>query len=237
MSSATLVARRARRAAAVSLVAVAALSLSACGNDKDDNGAAANGSSSAASAGASGPDEASGSHSGTGSGSESAGTSAGGGGGHGKGTAAAPASNLSPRSASDRCAAADMSLRVGDADAGAGNIHYPLVFTNTGKKTCSLGGYPGVSLLAGDGQQVGSPAKREGGKGSVVRLAPGKSAYAALRTINDGLKDAPCWKTGKIVKAYAPGSKDAMTARTSGLRVCGDTFTVGALQPGTGPQG
>ncbi|MEV0278857.1 DUF4232 domain-containing protein [Streptomyces sp. NPDC050610] len=229
MSSATLVARRARCAAAVSLVAVAALSLSACGDDK---AGAATGSSSAASAGGSGAGTSS--ESGSGSGSDAAGTA--GGGGHGKGSAAAAASNLSPQSASDRCEAADMSLRVGTGDVGAGNIHYPLVFTNTGKKACSLGGYPGVSLLAGDGQTVGSPAKREGGAGGVVRLAPGESAYAALRTINDGLKDSPCWKTGKIVKAYAPGSKDAMTARTSGLRVCGDTFTVGALQSGTGPQ-
>jgi hypothetical protein len=125
-----------------------------------------------------------------------------------------------------------MSLRLGDADPGAGNIRYPLVFTNTGKSACTLRGFPGVSLRAGDGQQIGAPATHEGAAGRVVKLAPGQSAHAVLHTLNDGVKDVPCRPTAKIVYVYAPGSTDAMTARTEGLRVCGDTFTVTAVTPG-----
>ncbi|MEU0837875.1 DUF4232 domain-containing protein [Streptomyces sp. NPDC005962] len=134
-----------------------------------------------------------------------------------------------------RCEASAMSLRVGNADMGAGNIRYSLVFTNKGKSACTLNGFPGVSLLAKDGQTIGKAAEREGAVGKPVTVAAGGSAHAVLHTINDGLSDKPCWKSASLVQAYPPGSKDAMTARvSSGLRVCGDEFTVTAVTSGAG---
>ncbi|MFD7503816.1 DUF4232 domain-containing protein [Streptomyces sp. NPDC059850] len=134
-----------------------------------------------------------------------------------------------------RCESSSMSLRVGNADVGAGNIRYSLVFTNKGKSACTLKGFPGVSLLAKDGQRIGKPAEREGAAGKPVTVAAGGSAHAVLHTINDGLSDKPCWKSASLVQAYPPGSKEAMTARVaSGLRVCGDEFTVTAVESGAG---
>jgi hypothetical protein len=134
-----------------------------------------------------------------------------------------------------RCESSSMSLRVGDADMGAGNIRYSLVFTNKGKSACTLNGFPGVSLLAKDGQTIGKPAVREGAVGKPVTVAAGGSAHAVLHTINDGLSDKPCWKSASLVQSYPPGSKEAMTARvSSGLRVCGDEFTVTAVSSGAG---
>ncbi|MFI0816863.1 DUF4232 domain-containing protein [Streptomyces sp. NPDC021098] len=134
-----------------------------------------------------------------------------------------------------RCESSAMGLRLGRADVGAGNIHYSLVFTNKGKSACTLNGFPGVSLLAGDGQTIGKPAEREGATGKPVTVPAGGSAHAVLHTINDGLSDKPCWKSASLVKAYPPGSKEAMTARVaSGLRVCGDEFTVTAVTSGAG---
>jgi len=136
---------------------------------------------------------------------------------------------------SGRCESSSMGLRVGRADIGAGNIRYSLVFTNKGKSACTLNGFPGASLLARDGQTIGKPAEREGAKGKPVTVPAGGSAHAVLHTINDGLSDKPCWKSASLVQAYPPGSKDAMTARvSSGLRVCGDEFTVTAVEPGAG---
>ncbi|WP_234009929.1 DUF4232 domain-containing protein [Streptomyces sp. SA3_actF] len=80
-----------------------------------------------------------------------------------------------------------MRLVLGRGDVGAGNIHYSLVFTNTSGRTCVLSGYPGVSHLAGDGAQIGAPAKREGGAGSSVRLAPGAKAHSEVHTLNGGV--------------------------------------------------
>ncbi|MEU1801768.1 DUF4232 domain-containing protein [Streptomyces sp. NPDC019937] len=134
-----------------------------------------------------------------------------------------------------RCESSSMSLRVGNADIGAGNIRYALVFTNKGRSACTLNGFPGVSLLAKDGQTIGKAAEREGAKGKPVTVPAGGSAHAVLHTINDGLSDKPCWKGASLVKAYPPGSKEAMTARVaSGLRVCGDEFTVTAVAAGAG---
>ena len=132
-----------------------------------------------------------------------------------------------------RCESSSMSLRVGNADIGAGNIRYSLVFTNKGRSACTLNGFPGVSLLAKDGQTIGKPAEREGSAGKPVTVAAGGSAHAVLHTINDGLSDKPCWKSASLVRAYPPGSQEAMTARVaSGLRVCGEEFTVTAVSSG-----
>ncbi|MET8012386.1 DUF4232 domain-containing protein [Streptomyces sp. NPDC005271] len=133
-----------------------------------------------------------------------------------------------------RCTSAAMSVRVGAADIGAGNIRYPLVFTNKGDRACTLSGFPGVSLLAKDGQAIGRPATREGGAGAPVTLAAGAGAHAVLHTVNDGVSDKPCWDNAALVRACPPGSKEAMTARVSRLGVCGDEFSVTAVSPGAG---
>ncbi|ANZ14405.1 DUF4232 domain-containing protein [Streptomyces noursei] len=224
---------RGRRVAAGSLIAVTALTLSACQNGTDS---ASSQSSSAAAPATSSASRAQGAPS-TGGSPQSAGNaarpssvakpSAG-----TSGVPSASQANPSAMTASDRCTAENMSLRLGRTDVGAGNIRVPLVFTNKGKKACSLRGYPGVSLIQRDGSAVGTPASREGGAGGSVRLQPGQSAHAVLHTVNDGVSDIPCWKDSQIVFVYPPGSKESMTTNSGGLRVCGGTFTVTAVEVG-----
>ncbi|MFE0193511.1 DUF4232 domain-containing protein [Streptomyces sp. NPDC059008] len=239
---------RGRRVAAGSLIAVAALALTAC---QDGNGTASRPSSAAApvtsqnqesgsAAEASGAQQPSSAGQQSAAGKEStagekpsanSATVPG-----GKATGGAPsasASHTSAMTASDRCTAADMSLRLGAADIGAGNIRYPLVFTNKGKKACTLRGFPGVSLIQRDGSPVGKPATRSGGAGGSVRLQPGQSAHALLHTVNDGVTDTPCWKDSQIVFVYPPGSKESMTTGSRGLRVCGGRFDVTAVEAGS----
>lgn len=236
--------RRGRKAATATLIAAAAaLALTAC---QDDGSGVKSGAPAAPSAAS---DSGSASGSASGSSSDAAGSAEADGGGSAaaqspsgqapKGTAvrtasARTAASASTDTSSDRCTADEMGLRLGRADVGAGNIRYPLVFTNNGKTSCTLRGYPGVSLIQRDGQMIGRPATREGAAGKAVTLKPGGSAYAVLHTIQDGLNDEPCWKSPYLLQTYPPGSKDAMTLRTSGLRVCGGEFTVTALEPGTG---
>ncbi|WP_438484173.1 DUF4232 domain-containing protein [Streptomyces sp. S186] len=223
---------RGRRVAAGSLIAVTALTLSACQNGTDS--ASSSRSSSAAAPATSG---ANGAPSNGGGSAQSAGNaprpsgvakpSAG-----RSGVPNANQANPSAMTASDRCTADNMSLRLGRTDIGAGNIRVPLVFTNKGKKTCSLRGFPGVSLIQRDGSAVGTPASREGGAGGSVRLKPGQSAHAVLHTVNEGVSDIPCWKNSQLVFVYPPGSKESMTTNSGGLRVCGGTFTVTAVETG-----
>ncbi|MFC6067257.1 DUF4232 domain-containing protein [Streptomyces ochraceiscleroticus] len=228
--------RRGRKAATATLIAAAAaLALTAC---QDDGSGVKTGASAPSSAAASDSGSASGSSSAA-SGSSSEAASQSPSGQAPKGTAvrtasARTAAAASTDTSSDRCTADEMGLRLGRADVGAGNIRYPLVFTNNGKTACTLRGYPGVSLIQRDGQMIGKPATREGAAGRAVTLKPGGSAYAVLHTIQDGLNDEPCWKSPYLLQTYPPGSKDAMTLRTSELRVCGGEFSVTALEPGVG---
>lgn len=237
MSLTTKTLGRGRRVAAGSLIAVAALTLTAC---QDGTGAASRPSSAAAS----------GTSQEAGSGAKPSGSTTGGAqqsaGGERPSANSASAgskakgnvpgttqSHASAMTASDRCTAANMSLRLGASDIGAGNIRYPLVFTNKGKKACTLRGFPGVSLIQRDGSPVGKPATREGGPGGAVRLQPGQSAHAVLHTVNEGVSDIPCWSRSQLVFVYPPGSKESMTTGSRGLRVCGGQFDVTAVQAGS----
>jgi hypothetical protein len=63
----------------------------------------------------------------------------------------------------------------------AGTNFYPLEFTNTSGHTCSLFGYPGVSVISRTGQQLGSPAGWGSLRGAQrVVLAPGATAHTVL---------------------------------------------------------
>jgi len=232
---------RGRRVAAGSLIAVAALALTACEGGPD----AASRPSSAAAPASSHDKQSGGSSSSHGSAEPSGAKAQSSPGGQrpsakaakpgGRPTGKAPGAaeaHTSAEATSDRCTAANMSLRLGAADAGAGNIRYPLVFTNKGTKPCSLRGFPGVSLINRDGSPVGKPATRDGGAGGVVRLQPGQSAHALLHTLNEGVSDTPCWGKSQIVFVYPPGSKESMTTGSRGLRVCGGRFEVTAVEAG-----
>ncbi|MFE2597598.1 DUF4232 domain-containing protein [Streptomyces sp. NPDC059396] len=142
-----------------------------------------------------------------------------------------PSSAPSALSAS-RCTADRLGLSLSAPDAGAGNIRYDLRLINKGPAACVLLGFPGVSLLAGDGAMIGRPATREGERLPAVRLAPGGTADVTLHTLNKGINGTSCWPAPALLRIYPPGSKDAMTLRTDLPVVCGGTFTTTAVRSG-----
>jgi hypothetical protein len=95
------------------------------------------------------------------------------------------------------CKVADLGGTLGESEGAAGTLYRALVFTNTGRRTCTIQGFPGVSFVAGhDGLEVGDPAVRNGVKGPAVRLRPGSSAAAPLGFTNLGALDpAQCKPT------------------------------------------
>lgn len=144
------------------------------------------------------------------------------------GSASAPSVRGSVTSGS-RCTVTDLRMRLGPADHGAGNVYYPLRFTNTSGRTCTLDGYPGVSLIRGDGSVIGRPADRQGPRGTLVEVAPGRTVEADLHTLNEGIRSGGCWRKPTFLMVYPPGSTASMTLATSSPLVCGDTFDVGAV--------
>lgn len=140
-------------------------------------------------------------------------------------TKAAP----SQAAAAARCTVTGLKMTLGRGDPGAGSIYYPLDFTNTTTHACTLDGFPGVSLLRGDGSVIGKPAGRQGAKAAAVRIAPGQTVEADLHTLNQGIKGDSCWRKPTLIMVYPPGSTESMTLATSNPVVCGDTFDVGPV--------
>jgi hypothetical protein len=72
-------------------------------------------------------------------------------------------------------------VAVDQGNGTAGTTYYPLEFTNTSQRACSLFGYPGVSAISRTGQQLGSPASWGSLSGArEVILEPGATAHTIL---------------------------------------------------------
>lgn len=82
-----------------------------------------------------------------------------------------------------QCSASDLGVWVANdqLDAAAGTFFYPLEFTNISRRTCVLFGFPGVSALGPNGQELGAPAAWDRTVAArTVVLAPSATAYASL---------------------------------------------------------
>ncbi|MEV0978815.1 DUF4232 domain-containing protein [Streptomyces sp. NPDC049915] len=141
------------------------------------------------------------------------------------GGAAAAAVAAQPASAAvPTCAASNLYLSMGRQDHGAGQLYWPLRFTNTGTGSCALRGYPGVSVLDVAHRQTGPAATRTGQSVATVTLRPAQTVSAVIHTTN-GPIGGPCRPTGTYLRVYPPGSRQALLVPAS-LRVCSNVFTV-----------
>ncbi len=135
---------------------------------------------------------------------------------------------------SSRCRIGELSLSLGTPSPGAGQIYIPLVLRNSGSRTCTVFGYPGVSLLDASSNQIGQPATREPtNTPTTITLTPGSSASSALHTINEGISTtSPCLVPSTQVRVYPPDETQPIVF-PGVIRVCGGVFSVTALVPGT----
>lgn len=123
-----------------------------------------------------------------------------------------PKTRPRPAATSKWCTPADVTASLGESEGTAGTTYRALVFTNTGRRTCVIQGFPGVSFVAGDdGHQVGAAAAWDGSKGPAVVLAPGKTATAPVGITNIGVFDeAECLPTDvRGFRVYPPQSATA----------------------------
>lgn len=125
-------------------------------------------------------------------------------------TSTTTASTSSTASGPTGCRATELSGELGPSNAGAGQVYTPLVLRNTGATTCTVRGFPGVSLLDADGVQLGEPATREGPEGDTVTLAPGEAASATLHTANEGLGET-CTPPSSAMLVFPPDQTEALT--------------------------
>jgi hypothetical protein len=119
------------------------------------------------------------------------------------------------------CTSSQLSVSVGQSQGAAGSLIVPLVFQNTGSTTCSLQGYPGVSIVGTGGAQLGPAAARTGQATPLVTLPTGQTTMAIFRQANPGnLNCTPVSATG--FRVYPPNQTAALFAADSSLTTCPD---------------
>lgn len=149
----------------------------------------------------------------------------------GSGTAAAAA-----------CPSADLGVTAAATQGTAGSVYATVTFTNRGSRTCSLYGYPGVSIgTGGPYHQVGFAAvENPSPPRELVTLSPGAVASAVLQVAEAGNYSASQCRPERTseMKVYPPNQTQALYTPFSATGCAGSVrlLTVSVVQPGHAPQ-
>lgn len=117
------------------------------------------------------------------------------------------------------CNADELTVAVEDGgdSSGAGTLAYNIVLTNSGKRTCTLFGFPGVSLVNDNGNQIGSPAER--GTNYVeerLTLQSGTKVKAVVSIANStNFPDGQCKAGATKLRIYPPNDTGYLSVATS----------------------
>jgi hypothetical protein len=142
--------------------------------------------------------------------------------------------------AAPACATSSLHVKLGVAQGYAGGVYQVIDFTNTSKSTCTLYGYPGVSLVSGPPyKQIGLAAGRSPTTPvKPITLATGATANALLRIV-DALNypSASCQPTKATALRVYPPNQTAPAYLPSTSNGCAnpvEIMNVGAVQAGSG---
>jgi Protein of unknown function (DUF4232) len=111
------------------------------------------------------------------------------------------------------CKTTDLDAATGGSNGAAGSIYVAINLTNVGGATCTLYGYPGVSLVDSSATQIGAAATRSQlHTAALVTLAPGAKANFTLQ-IGEAVNypSGTCKPTqGADLKIYPPNQTQAL---------------------------
>lgn len=126
----------------------------------------------------------------------------------------------SSTSPEDRCHTSELTPALDSTDGAAGTTYYTISLTNTGTRTCTLYGYPGVSLIADT--QIGAPAQRlTDTPEKIIALAPSDSAHFTLGVEQAGKYSCQTLNATGF-RIYPPDEKDPLDLQQPGLTGCQD---------------
>ncbi len=138
------------------------------------------------------------------------------------------------------CPTRDLAAKAGVSQGAAGSTYVALDLTNIGSVTCTLYGYPGVSLAGGKPvRQIGlAAAESTATPRQLVTLTPGAVANALLRIVSAaGYPKSACRPaSATYLQIYPPNQTTPIylgytaTACAKPVRL----LTVGVMQPGSG---
>jgi hypothetical protein len=155
--------------------------------------------------------------------------------------ATTPASSLSPATTGPApCATSGLNVTLGPSSGYAGGVDQTIVFTNTSGATCTLYGYPGVSLVSAPPHtQIGLAAQRSSTTPvKLITLASGATASAVLQVV-DALNfgTATCSPTKAAFLRIYPPNQTAPVYLADASEVCAQpvqTLFISAVQAGSG---
>lgn len=160
------------------------------------------------------------------------------------GTATTPVTTPSPSfspavSGTPACPNGSLQVKLGLANGYAGGTYQVIDFTNTSGATCTLTGYPGVSLVSGPPfVQIGLAAKR-GGTAPVkqITLAPDATANALLQIVDAlNFPTATCSPAKATdLRIYPPNQTLAvfLPSQSQGCAQPVQVLFIGAVQAGS----
>jgi hypothetical protein len=159
-----------------------------------------------------------------------------------------PRTSRSPHAVVTSCTMAQIQVRLDTRSAGvaAGSSFIPLDFTNIGPASCTLGGFPQVSVAAGStGKLLGAAATLD--RSAAARpmvLSSGQSAHIWLRLVD--VANIPATRCDPVAAAglrvslpgQQPGTYVAHSMTTCAKPVTGtDVLTVEPFRPGAARPG
>jgi hypothetical protein len=128
-------------------------------------------------------------------------------------------------------------LGIGNGTAAPHHLTYPLEFSNVGRFTCSLFGFPGVSGVF-NGHQVGGAAAHLGSRFLAI-LAPGQTAHAPLTIIAAGSVAGCVTRPSTRLRVIAPNQTGSTIISGFTYTACTNrtTLAVQSVRYGTGIPG
>jgi len=138
------------------------------------------------------------------------------------------------------CATRDLKVAAGLAQGAAGSVYQVIDFTNISGATCTLFGYPGVSLVSGPPYaQIGLAAKRTNtAPVKQITLAPDATANALLQIVDAlNFPASTCSPTKSTNLRVFPPNWTAsvyLPYATEGCAKPVQTLFIGAVQAGSG---
>jgi hypothetical protein len=157
-------------------------------------------------------------------------------------SSAAPASSPSSPAAAGPgpCPTRSLQVKLGASQGTAGSVYTTIVFTNISNVTCTLYGYPGVSLqTARPLHQIGKPAKENPATPrKLITLQPQTTANALLQIADAGNYPAgTCGPTtAHYLQVYPPNQTTPayIKYKTEGCSKPVRLMTVDVVKPGSG---
>jgi hypothetical protein len=158
------------------------------------------------------------------------------------GTPATPVASPTVAGAAVACPTRSLGLKLGSGEGAAGSTFQVIDFTNISNATCTLYGYPGVSLAGGKPvTQIGlAAAESHATARKLVTLSPGAVANAVLQIAHAvNFPPAKCGLvTANFLQIYPPNQTTPVDlhyrSQTCAKKV--QILAISVIQPGSGSQ-